>query len=95
MSTIEVLDPTVAPIPAAAVTAPRPESLDGAVVGLLANGKRNAAEMLDLVREILADRYDFKEVVTRNKGNAARPCPDDILQELAAGCDVAITASGD
>ncbi len=92
---IEVLDPTVDSIPAQAVIAPRPETLDGVVVGLLANGKRNSVELLEMVQEVLADRYEFKSVVARNKGNASRPCPADLLEELAEECEVVITASGD
>ena len=92
---LEVLDPTVAPIPAHAVIAPRPETLDGTVLGLLANGKRNSDELLELVHAILADRYEFKDVVARNKGNASRPCPRDIMDDLAQQCDLVITASGD
>jgi hypothetical protein len=92
---ISVLDPTVEPIPASSVIAPRPESLDAAVVGLLANGKRNSEELLAAVHEILADRFEFKQVVERNKGNASRPCPPEILDELKDLCDVVITASGD
>ena len=36
---LEVFDPTVDPIPAHGVVAKRPDTLNGAVVGLLANGK--------------------------------------------------------
>ena len=92
---LQVLDPTVEPIPQDAVIAPRPETLDGAVVGLLANGKHNSPEILEMVQEILADRYDFEGVVFRNKGNASRPCPSDIMGDMAEQCDVVITASGD
>ena len=92
---LQVLDPTVEPIPVNAVVAPRPETLDGTVVGLLANGKHNSPEILEMVQEILADRFEFKGVVFRNKGNASRPCPKDILGEMVEQCDVVITASGD
>ena len=92
---IQVLDPTVDSIPGNAVVAPRPETLSGVVVGLLANGKRNSEELLEMVQEVLADRYEFKSVIARNKGNASRPCPADLLGELAERCEVVITASGD
>ena len=92
---LEVLDPTVEAIPADAVIAERPQTLDGTVIGLLANGKRNSSEILEMVQEVLADRYDFKAVVARNKGNASRPCPGDLMRELAESCGVVITASGD
>jgi hypothetical protein len=92
---LQVLDPTVESIPAEAVIAPRPDTLDGKVVGLLANGKHNAPELLDLIHEVLADRFEFSGVVSRNKGNASRPCPADIMDEMAEQCDVVITSSGD
>jgi len=92
---LQVLDPTVEPIPVDAVIASRPETLDGKVVGLLANGKHNAPELLEMVQEVLADRFEFGAVISRNKGNASRPCPADILDEMAEQCDVVITASGD
>ena len=92
---LEVLDPTVEPIPVEAVIAARPDTLDGTVIGLLANGKRNSDELLEMIQEVLADRYEFKAVIARNKGNASRPCPVDLLAELAGQCEVVITASGD
>ena len=48
-----------------------------------------------MVYDVLADSYEFAGVVARNKGDASRPCPDDIMQELAERCDAVITASGD
>lgn len=92
---LQVLDPTVEPIPAEAIVASRPDTLDGKVLGLLANGKPNSVEILDMVHEILADRYEFKQVIAKNKGNASRPCPADLMEEMAEQCDVVITSSGD
>ncbi|MDP6455424.1 MAG: hypothetical protein QF898_19250 [SAR202 cluster bacterium] len=92
---LAVLDPTVEPIPAHAVVAQRPDTLDGKVIGLLANGKRNSVELLEAIKEAMADRYEFKAVVARNKGNASRPCPAPLAQEMAEECDIIITASGD
>ena len=95
MSRLEVLDPTQEPIPQDAVLAPRPDTLDGKVLGLLANSKRNADAILQVVHDVLADRYEFARVVSVDKGNASRPCPADIMDGLADECDVVITASGD
>lgn len=92
---LRVLDPTVQPIPAEGVVADRPETLNGKVIGLLANGKLNSEEILALTQEVLADRYEFKGVVARNKRNASRPCPEEIIDELVEQCDVVITSSGD
>jgi len=91
----EVLDPTVEPATVEAAMASRPSTLDGGVLGLLANGKRNSEELLDLLHEVLADSYEFSGVVARNKGNASRPCPTDLMEEMAERCDIVITSSGD
>ena len=90
-----VLDPTVEPIAAEAIVAQRPPTLDDKTVGLLANGKRNSEEILQAIYDVLADSYEFAGAVTRNKGNASRPCPASIVAEMADQCDVVITASGD
>ncbi len=91
----ELLDPTVEPGLTRAVIAPRPETMDGKVLGLLANGKPNSEALLHLVQEILADRYQFKGVVARTKASNSRPCPQALLEELVKKCDIVITASGD
>ncbi len=95
MTRLEVLDPTQESIPQEAVLAPRPMTLNGSSLGLLSNGKRNADAMLRMVHDVLADTYEFDRVVSVDKGNASRPCPQDIMAELADRCDVVITASGD
>ncbi len=92
---IEVLNPVVEPISQGNIVANRPDSLDGKVLGLLANGKRNSEEILDMIKDVLSDRYEFKNVIARNKGNASRPCPDDMVTEMVDLCDVIITSSGD
>ena len=89
------LDPTVEPLPVNGAIAERPITLEGARLGLLANGKLNSEEMLTALHDALADRFEFGAVVERNKLNASRPCPADIIDELADLCDVVITSSGD
>ena len=94
-SEIQVLDPTVEPEVHSSFLADRPESLDGSVIGLLANGKKNSEELLQYICEILSETFDIERSVSDNKGNASRPCPSDLLEELSESCDVIITASGD
>ena len=59
------------------------------------NGKRNSEELLKYVYEILNEKHNLGVMITDNKGNASRPCPPDLLQNMAEKCDVVITASGD
>ena len=92
---LTVLNPTVPPMPAHAHMAPRPGSLEGKTVGLLSNGKRNADKLLDYISELIAEHYQLRGVVARNKGNASRNCPDELLEDLLAQCDMVVTATGD
>lgn len=90
-----VLDPTVAPIPVDAKPATRPETLNGKRLGLLDNHKRNARELLNEMQRLLEERFEFASVVKRTKNDVSRPCPDDIIEDIAAQADVVITAIGD
>jgi hypothetical protein len=93
--TIRFLDPTVAAEPTESVFAKRETALDGKVLGLLDNSKVNSDRLLDLVREELSRRYDFREVVVMRKGGASVPAEDAMLEALASRCDVVVTAIGD
>ena len=92
---LTVLDPTMPPTPVNAKLAGRPATLDGKVIGLLDNHKRNAAEFLEEVRKLLAERYEFKGVVKATKPDVSRPCPTQTAEQLAAECDLVITGLGD
>ena len=92
---IIVLDPTVGPLHVQASMASRPSTLNGLTVGLLANGKRNADHLLDHVAGLLTERYQLNEVVTWDKRNSSRPCPDGLMREIVERCDVVVTATGD
>ena len=91
----KILDPTVEALPDSTFLAPRPEGLDGKVVGLLSNDKRNADRLLDAVYSLLQDTYEFSGVVRLNKGESSRPAPGHIMDELLEKCDLVITATGD
>jgi hypothetical protein len=82
--------------------APRPEALDGRVVGLLPNWRPSAIKLLAAVGQLLSERYRVRAVVMKQP---ARELPqrtggliDELggtLDELARGVDVVITATGD
>ena len=91
----KLLDPTVEAIPDHTILAPRPAALNGMVVGLLSNSKRNSDRLLHDIYLLLQDSYDFKDVVFLDKGDASRPAPKHIMDELLEKCDLVITATGD
>ena len=94
---IRILDPTLAAAPGPAVQpqAPRPASLTGSTLGLLANGKSNGMALLDRIAEHLRARHGVAEVVRVAKTNASAPVTDEDAELLAKHCAVVVTAVGD
>ncbi len=90
-----VLDPTTGPEPVKAEMAPRPGTLDGKVLGLLDNSKFNAGRLLDLVAEILAREFKLAGIVKKRKPDASRGAPQEVLDDLAEKCNVAVVGVGD
>ena len=88
------LDPTVESLPDSTLLAPRPDELNGKVVGLLSNGTSNADHLLDAVYSLLQDTYEFSGVVRLNKGDPTRPAPGHLMDELLEKSDLVITATG-
>lgn len=82
--------------------APRPETLNGRVVGLLPNWRPSAATLLQAVGQLLGERYTLQAVVMEQP---ERELPQrtgglidslqDKLNDLAKRVDVVITATGD
>jgi hypothetical protein len=94
-SKIRVLDPTGQPTIVQQGMAKRPDTLDGKVVGLLANQKLNAEPLLEAIYDVLAERFELGGRVAINKGDAGRPAAPGVLDSIASDVDVVITANGD
>lgn len=92
-----ILDPTLSSRDAEAVLsrAPRKRSLDGATIGLLANGKSNGMALLDRIAERLGERHRIGDVVRVAKSNASAPVSDADAAVLGECCAAIITAIGD
>jgi hypothetical protein len=89
------LDPTSGPLPAArARTATRPASLDGAVVGLVANGLGEAEAFLSALYDELTVATDVAGAVPVLKSSVSVPPDPDDWQRLTSGATVAITGFG-
>ena len=94
---MRILDPTirVAGVTATAQRAPRPPSLTGIAVGLLANGKSNGMVLLDRIADRLRERHGIGEIVRLAKANASVPLTEEQAEPLLKQCAVVITAIGD
>jgi hypothetical protein len=91
---ITVLNPTSSTEGRPLRLARRLETLHGALVGVLNNGKVNTDQIFRLVEDGLRERYGVREVMWRRKHNFSRPAPPELLSELLA-CDAVITGIGD
>ena len=94
---MRILDPTirVPGVPATARRAPRPASLAGVSVGLLANGKSNGMVLLDRIADRLRERRGIGEIVRLAKTNASVSLTEEQAEPLLKQCAVVITAIGD
>ena len=89
------LDPTSGPLPeATGRVAARPASLDGAVVGLVANGLGEAEAFLAAVYDELTNAHKVAGAIPVLKPSVSVPPDPDDWQRLTEGATVAITGFG-
>ncbi len=81
---VTVLDPTFeeAP-PVAAALPPRPRALEGAVVGVISNGKAGTRPFFDHLERLLREEWGVADVVRRVKSNYSSPAEPDLISEAA------------
>ena len=92
---IVTLDPRDEGDPGPAALAPRQASLDGKTLGLFSNNKPHSEELLRMIADVIAERYEIKGVVEHNKGGHQWPAQPEDLRTLARECDVAIHATAE
>jgi hypothetical protein len=74
--------------------APGRRSLAGARIGVLDNAKPNAGLLMLTVASQLAERAGTGTPLHLVK-NAAKPCPEDVLDHLRSEVDLVLTGSAD
>jgi len=83
------------------VLAPKIDDLAGCRIGVLDNGKPNAAFVMTRAAQHLADRMGANLALVIKKGpggrsaNAAVPCAEDVFEQVVAGADIVITGAAD
>ena len=93
MSALQLLDPTTQPVVEPGDLAPRLDALDGKTIGLYANMKLNAVELLDEVESLLSGRFRAVRFV-RGSYNAGRLMRPEEWQGVDE-CDAVVLTHGD
>src|ERR1700753_2470923 len=89
------IDPSGSGVAITSEPATRLETLEGAHLGLLDNGKTNADKFLTMVGEILTERYGVAEVTMYRKDALSKPAPIEVIEALAEEADFGVTGIGD
>ena len=92
---MELMDPTGTTPDHEHHMAPRLASVDGLRIGLLTNGKVNADVLIKETAELFRRRNGCTVAELIDKRDASRPAPEGMLAEIAADCDLLLTAVGD
>jgi hypothetical protein len=95
MLAMEILDPVGSTAATSRALAPRPASLQGAVIGVLDNSKPNARVLLEGVARALAEKLGARDVRVWRKPGASIAATTPVLDEIAAQCGAVLTASAD
>jgi hypothetical protein len=95
ISAMDILDPIGDTAATARTLAPRPASLQGAVIGVLDNSKPNARVLLEGVARVLAAKLGARDVRVWRKPGASVGATAAVLDEIAAQCGAVLTASAD
>ena len=95
MLAMEILDPVGPTTAASRALAPRPGSLQDAVIGVLDNSKPNAGVLRGGVARAPAEKVGARDVRIWRKPGASIGATATVLDEMAAQCGAALTASAD
>ena len=95
MTNVTLLDPTSQGDVSAKFLAPRLDSLDGKVMGLLDITKNGSDIFLERIEELMRDRFDLGDVIHVKKPTFSRPAPLELLAELAERADFVIEGLAD
>lgn len=89
-----LVDPTTSPMIPEFVLAPRLDSLENKVVGLIDDSKENAKEILWVAVEVLKSKFGIKHVEYHRKPSASKPADPEIIQQMSSKCDYVLVAIG-
>ncbi len=92
---LEVLDPTLGPAHKRGSLALRLQDLRGKRLGVIWNGRPHGDSILRQTVDVLTHEYGAVVETFLRKSFIGNIAPPEILDEVAARCDAAITGVGD
>ena len=93
--TVRLVDPTLAPSRGDQMPTARPASLDGAVLGLVNNGKARGREILQRVADNIAAKHGIRGTILVTKPDSSFSARPEDVEMLAADATAIIAAIGD
>ncbi len=78
---MEILDPTHEGESPDFAPASRLQSLDGATIGVISNGKIGTKPFFDALEQEFLEKYGVATVVRRTKSNYSAPADAEIMEE--------------
>jgi hypothetical protein len=90
-----VFNPTSGPSLKELRMAKRSKPLEGGVIGLVDNGKKNSDIVLQYVSKHLREKYNLKDVIHFKKHSFSHGLTDSEASMLAKKCDFIISGIGD
>jgi len=90
-----VYNPTSGPTAGKMAMAPRIETLQHGVLGVIDNGKTNSDTVLNRIVDRLSERFSLKDVVTVKKRSVSHAIKDDAARMLAQKCNFVLAGIGD
>lgn len=93
--TLIVYNPSSGPSLKELRMAKRDKTIQGSVVGLVDNGKKNSDTIIHYIAEKLQQKYGLKEVIQYKKLSFSHGLTEEEARGLAEQCDFVISGVGD
>ena len=89
-----LVDPTTSPVVPSFVAAPRLSDLKNKRIGLIDDSKENAKELLDIIADVIEEKFGVESVCYHRKPSASKPADPEVISNMTNECDFAIVAIG-
>ena len=89
-----LVDPTTSPVVPSFVAAPRLSDLKNKRIGLIDDSKENAKELLEIITDVIKEKFGVESVCYHRKPSASKPADPEVISNMTNECDFAIVAIG-